>query len=48
MITRERDGNLANGRETVTVVGRPYAGPSGGRVALPVRGAEVGAARAPA
>jgi len=35
VITRERDGNLANGRETVTVVGRPYAGPSGGRVALP-------------
>ena len=35
MITRERDGNLANGREVVTVVGRPYAGPSGGRVALP-------------
>jgi Ca2+-binding RTX toxin-like protein len=35
VITRERDGNLANGRETVTVVGRPYAGPSGGRVVLP-------------
>jgi RTX calcium-binding nonapeptide repeat (4 copies) len=35
VITRERDGNLANGRETVTTVGRPYAGPSGGRVALP-------------
>jgi hypothetical protein len=35
VITRERDGNLANGREVVTVVGRPYAGPSGGRVALP-------------
>jgi Ca2+-binding RTX toxin-like protein len=35
VIKRERDGNLADGRETVTVVGRPYAGPSGGRVALP-------------
>jgi Ca2+-binding RTX toxin-like protein len=35
VITRERDGNLADGRETVTVVGRPYEGPSGGRVALP-------------
>jgi hypothetical protein len=35
VITRERDGNLANGRETVTVVGKPYEGPSGGRVALP-------------
>lgn len=35
IITRERDGNLANGRETVAVVGRPYEGPSGGRVAPP-------------
>jgi hypothetical protein len=35
VITRERDGNLADGRETVTVVGKPYEGPSGGRVALP-------------
>ena len=35
IITRERDGNLANGRETVTVVGKPFEGPSGGRVALP-------------
>jgi hypothetical protein len=35
IITRERDGNLANGRETVTVVGRPFEGPSGGRVILP-------------
>jgi hypothetical protein len=30
VITRGRDGNLANGREAVSVVGRPYAGPSGG------------------
>lgn len=35
IITRERDGNLANGRETITVVGKPFEGPSGGRVALP-------------
>ena len=35
VITRERDGNLANGRETIAVVGRPYEGPSGGRVAPP-------------
>jgi Ca2+-binding RTX toxin-like protein len=36
VITRERDGNLANGRERVTVVGKPFDGPSGGgRVALP-------------
>jgi RTX calcium-binding nonapeptide repeat (4 copies) len=35
VITRERDGNLANGRERVTVVGKPFEGPSGGRVALP-------------
>ncbi len=35
IITRERDGNLANGRELVTVVGKPFEGPSGGRVALP-------------
>jgi hypothetical protein len=35
VITRERDGNLADGRETVAVVGKPYEGPSGGRVALP-------------
>jgi Ca2+-binding RTX toxin-like protein len=35
IITRERDGNLANGREVVAVIGRPYQGPSGGRVALP-------------
>jgi Ca2+-binding RTX toxin-like protein len=35
IITRERDGNLANGRETVAVVGVPYKGPSGGRVILP-------------
>jgi hypothetical protein len=35
IITRERDGNLADGRETVAVVGRPYEGPSGGRVAPP-------------
>jgi hypothetical protein len=35
IITRERDGNLANGRETVAVVGIPYKGPSGGRVILP-------------
>jgi hypothetical protein len=32
--TRERDGNLANGRETVVVIGRPFESPSGGRVAL--------------
>jgi Ca2+-binding RTX toxin-like protein len=32
IITRETDGNLANGRETVVTVGRPYEGPSGGRV----------------
>ncbi|MGZ5321266.1 MAG: calcium-binding protein [Solirubrobacterales bacterium] len=35
IITRERDGNLANGRETVVVIGRPFESPSGGRVALP-------------
>ncbi len=35
VITRERDGNLANGREIVAVVGKPFEGPSGGRVALP-------------
>jgi hypothetical protein len=35
IITRERDGNLADGRETVAVVGIPYKGPSGGRVILP-------------
>jgi hypothetical protein len=35
VITRERDGNLANGRERVTVVGKPFEGPSGGVVALP-------------
>jgi len=35
IITRERDGNLANGRELITVVGKPFEGPSGGRVALP-------------
>ena len=35
VITRERDNNLANGGETVVVVGRPYEGPSGGRVGLP-------------
>jgi hypothetical protein len=35
IITRERDGNLANGRETVAIVGKPFEGPSGGRVALP-------------
>ncbi len=33
IITRETDGNLANGRETVVVVGRPFEGPMGGRVA---------------
>jgi hypothetical protein len=32
VITRERDGNLADGRETVVTIGRPYEGPSGGRV----------------
>jgi hypothetical protein len=32
IITRETDGNLGNGRETVVVVGRPFEGPSGGRV----------------
>ena len=32
IITRETDGNLANGRETVVVVGRPFEGPMGGRV----------------
>jgi hypothetical protein len=35
IITRERDHNLSNGRETVAIVGRPYEGPSGGRVAPP-------------
>lgn len=35
IITRERDNNLANGRETVAIVGRPFEGPSGGRVAPP-------------
>jgi RTX calcium-binding nonapeptide repeat (4 copies) len=35
IITRERDNNLANGRETIAVVGKPFEGPSGGRVALP-------------
>jgi Ca2+-binding RTX toxin-like protein len=35
LITRERDGNLANGREVVTIVGKPFEGPSGGRVVLP-------------
>jgi hypothetical protein len=35
IITRERDNNLSNGRETVAVVGRPFEGPSGGRVAPP-------------
>ena len=35
IITRERDNNLSNGRETVAIVGRPYEGPSGGRVAPP-------------
>lgn len=34
IITRERDGNLANGKETVVVIGRPFESPSGGRVAL--------------
>jgi hypothetical protein len=32
IITRETDGNLADGRETVVTIGRPYEGPSGGRV----------------
>jgi Ca2+-binding RTX toxin-like protein len=32
IITRETNGNLADGRETVVVVGRPFEGPSGGRV----------------
>lgn len=32
VITRETDGNLADGRETVVTIGRPYEGPSGGRV----------------
>jgi hypothetical protein len=35
IITRERDHNLSDGRETVAIVGRPYEGPSGGRVAPP-------------
>ena len=35
VIRRERDGNLSNGRETVTVIGRPYQTATGGRVALP-------------
>jgi hypothetical protein len=35
IITRERDNNLSNGRETVAVVCRPFEGPSGGRVAPP-------------
>lgn len=34
IITRERDGNLSNGRETVVVIGRPFESPSGGSVAL--------------
>lgn len=32
IITREINGNLADGRETVVTIGRPYEGPSGGRV----------------
>jgi hypothetical protein len=35
VITRERDGNLSNGRERITVVGKPFEGPSGGSVLLP-------------
>jgi len=32
IITRETNGNLADGRETVVTIGRPFEGPSGGRV----------------
>jgi hypothetical protein len=50
IITRERDNNLGNGRETVAIVGRPFEGPSGGRVARrarrPSRHARAGASRA--